>query len=206
MPRPSRKQALLDAGIVAMLDQGAAQTTVDAVCAEVGVTKGAFFHHFADKDAFVLALLQHFGERGAARLGAVDLAQTPDAAAHLSAYLAVLARIYGRHPWFRRGCLFLIVAQEYEAGSPVRRQCEQGLDSWIDLSAAEFDRIAARTGRPPRVNTRGLAEMLLFTIEGALQVGRARRVGGSVRRALKEFEPYARMALQLDPAGPSLYP
>lgn len=198
MPRPSRKQDLLDAGVVSVLDQGASQTTVDAVCAEVGVTKGAFFHHFRDKEAFVLALLQHFGDRGAESLGAMDLAREPDACAHLRRYLAQMQKIYGSDPWFRRGCLFLIVAQEYEAGSPVRQQCEHGLERWLEASTAEFDRIAERTGRKPRVRTRELAEMLLFTIEGALHVGRARQVEGSMTRALHQFEHYARLALQLD--------
>lgn len=197
MPRPSRKQALLDAGIRAVLSQGAAQTTVEVVCTEVGVTKGAFFHHFSDKDDFVSALLSSFGERGAQALSAVDLSVQPTAAAHLRAYLDLLGQIYGLDPWFRRGCLFLIVAQEYDDGSPIRQQCEQGLARWLKISAAEFRRIAARSAQRPAVSERQLAEQLLYTIEGALHVGRVRDVKGSIRRALQQFERYARTALHL---------
>lgn len=197
MSRPSRKNDLLDAGIASVLTQGATQTTVESVCSEVGVTKGAFFHHFQDKDDFVSAMLQQFGQRGAEALATIALEPPPTASAHLRAYLAVLGRIYGLDPWFRRGCLFLIVAQEYEGGSSIRRQCEQGLERWLKQSTAEFKRIAAKAGHKPAVSERQLAEQLLFTIEGALHVGRARDVKGSIRRALQQFERYASAALHL---------
>ena len=197
MPRPSRKNDLLDAGIAAVLAQGTSQTTVDLVCGKVGVTKGAFFHHFQDKDAFVAEMLRHFGARGAAALASVDLLALPSASAHLSTYLGLLERIYGLDPWFRRGCLFLIVAQEYEPRSPIRRLCEQGLEGWLVQSTAEFEHIASRTGRRPEVEARLLAEQLLFTIEGAVQVDRARDTKGSIHRALQQFERYAGAALHL---------
>jgi TetR/AcrR family transcriptional repressor of nem operon len=200
MPRPSRKIDLLNAGVAAVLNQGATQTTLESVCAEVGVTKGAFFHHFSDKDAFVSAMLQHFGDRGATTLAAVDLGSQPTAQEHLRAYLAALDRIYSRDPWFRCGCLFLIVAQEYEDGSPIRQQCEQGLARWLEASTAEFKHIARRSGRRSTTSERQLAEQLLYTIEGALHVGRVRNVKGSIQKALRQFERYAMAALHIEHA------
>jgi TetR/AcrR family transcriptional regulator, transcriptional repressor for nem operon len=200
MPRPSRKIDLLNAGVAAVLNQGAAQTTIDSVCSDAGVTKGAFFHHFRDKDDFVAAMLQHFGDRGAAELAAVDPGHQLGAGEHLRAYLAALERIYSRDPWFRQGCLFLIVAQEYEESSAVRQQCERGLARWLDASTAEFKRIARQSGRRPSTSERRLAEQLLYTIEGAVRVGRVRDVKGSVRQALLQFECYARMALHIERA------
>lgn len=197
MPRPSRKHDLLNAGIEAVLTLGAAQTTIDSVCTEVGVTKGAFFHHFKDKDDFIAALLLGFGERGAAVLAAVDHSSQATAAAQLHAYLDALGRMYGSDPWFRRGCLFLIVAQEYGRGSAVRQLCKQGLERWLKASTDEFRAISSRTGRRPAVSERQLAEQLLYTIEGALHVGRTRNVKGSIHRALQQYERYAREVLYL---------
>lgn len=198
MPRPSRKIDLLNAGVAAVLNQGATQTTLEGVCGDVGVTKGAFFHHFRDKDTFVSAMLQHFGDRGVATLAAVDLGSQPTACGHLRAYLEALERIYSRDPWFRRGCLFLIVAQEYEEGSPIRQQCEQGLARWLEASTAEFKRIARSSGRRPTTSERQLAEQLLYTIEGALHVGRVRDAKGSIRQALRQFERYACAAMHIE--------
>lgn len=43
-------------------ERGHAATTVDDLCRAAGVTKGAFFHHLASKDALALAAVQHWNE------------------------------------------------------------------------------------------------------------------------------------------------
>ena len=45
------RSKLLDAAIALIRQQGFSATTVDQLCGMAGVTKGAFFHHFASKDA-----------------------------------------------------------------------------------------------------------------------------------------------------------
>ena len=56
-PRPARirrgdaRPALLDAALSVFRAQGYAGTSVDDLCRAAGVTKGAFFHHFASKEA-----------------------------------------------------------------------------------------------------------------------------------------------------------
>lgn len=199
MPRPSRKVQLLDAGVLAVLRHGAAQTSLDALCEQVGVTKGAFFHHFRSKDDFVAALVRHYAERGAAYFAGADLDREPTAAAHLEAYLALLERVYGHDVWFRRGCLFLILAHENgDERSPVRRLCNDGLQRWLAEATRQFQRIAAKSGRRPAVREHEIAEQLLITIKGALLVGRARGRVGGVRRALRQFRCYAAAVLHLD--------
>jgi TetR/AcrR family transcriptional repressor of nem operon len=199
VPRPSRKQQLLDAGVLAVLGHGAAQTSLEALCEEVGVTKGAFFHHFRDKEDFVTALVQHYAERGAAYFAGADLDREPSAAGHLQAYLALLERIYGQDAWFRRGCLFLILAHENgDEDSTVRRLCGEGLERWLAEATRQFQRIAMKSGRKPAVREHEIAEQLLITVKGALVVGRARGRAGSVRRALRQFERYAAAVLHLE--------
>src|ERR671911_434050 len=43
---------LLSAGRQLMLARGFTGTSVDQICAEAGLTKGSFFHHFGTKDEF----------------------------------------------------------------------------------------------------------------------------------------------------------
>lgn len=47
-----------------MLKRGFNATTVDEICAQAGVTKGAFFHHFKDKEDIALAALKSWAEMG----------------------------------------------------------------------------------------------------------------------------------------------
>ena len=52
---PSAKEKLLDASLSLIRERGFAATTVDELCTRAGVTKGAFFHHFASKEDLAVA-------------------------------------------------------------------------------------------------------------------------------------------------------
>ena len=60
MARPSRREALLDAGIRVIRRDGAQKLTLDAVAAEAGVSKGGILYHFATKRALVDGLLERW--------------------------------------------------------------------------------------------------------------------------------------------------
>lgn len=56
----SAKERLLDAAVMLIRRQGFAGTSVDQLCAAAGVTKGAFFHHFASKEELGIAAAGHW--------------------------------------------------------------------------------------------------------------------------------------------------
>jgi len=57
------RQALLDGTTTLVVERGIANVTVAAVAASAGVTKGALFHHFADRDALIAAVFDRLLER-----------------------------------------------------------------------------------------------------------------------------------------------
>lgn len=60
-PAPqSARDKLLEAGVRLVREQGYAATSVDDLCRAAGVTKGAFFHHFASKEALGVALAAYW--------------------------------------------------------------------------------------------------------------------------------------------------
>ena len=46
---------LLDAAVHVIRSKGYSAARVEDICAEAGLTKGAFFHHFASKEACAIA-------------------------------------------------------------------------------------------------------------------------------------------------------
>ena len=52
-------QKLLDAAVHVIRSKGYSAARVEDICAEAGLTKGAFFHHLASKEAFVIAAAEH---------------------------------------------------------------------------------------------------------------------------------------------------
>jgi AcrR family transcriptional regulator len=59
-PRSSQsgRERLVDAAERVILEQGPGQLSVEAVIRAAGLSKGAFFHHFASKDALLLAIIE----------------------------------------------------------------------------------------------------------------------------------------------------
>ena len=63
--RPITISALLDAAMELFADQGYGATSIQDICDRAGLTKGAFYSNFANKDALFLALLDRSWERRA---------------------------------------------------------------------------------------------------------------------------------------------
>jgi TetR/AcrR family transcriptional repressor of nem operon len=54
------RERILDGAQRLVLDQGLAATSVDAILAETGTSKGAFFHHFPTKNHLARALVERY--------------------------------------------------------------------------------------------------------------------------------------------------
>jgi AcrR family transcriptional regulator len=62
------RNALLDATIACLVDDGYANTTTSRVAERAGVSRGAHLHHFQTRQALVAAAMERLAERRGARL------------------------------------------------------------------------------------------------------------------------------------------
>ncbi|RDZ27785.1 TetR/AcrR family transcriptional regulator [Lysobacter silvisoli] len=85
------RSALLDAARALFMDRGYADTSTPDICAAAGITRGALYHHFADKRD----LFRHVLERDAAAVAAEIAYATPPAMAPREALAA------GSHAYLR---------------------------------------------------------------------------------------------------------
>jgi AcrR family transcriptional regulator len=58
--RPATVAALLDAAFELFAEQGFGATSIPEICERAGLTKGAFYSNFANKDSLFLALLDRY--------------------------------------------------------------------------------------------------------------------------------------------------
>ena len=79
---------LLDAAVHVIRSKGYSAARVEDVCAEAGLTKGAFFHHFPGKEACAVAAAAHFAANADAIFDAAPYARLPDARSRVLGYVA----------------------------------------------------------------------------------------------------------------------
>ncbi|WP_432736859.1 TetR/AcrR family transcriptional regulator [Maridesulfovibrio sp. FT414] len=58
--RSNSMEELLDAGIRILETDSIQYLTIDALCKQLGVTKGSFYHHFRSRDDYLKRMLEHW--------------------------------------------------------------------------------------------------------------------------------------------------
>ena len=107
-------ELLLRAGLEVLTEKGFSATGIDEILGRAGVPKGSFYHYFASKEAFGLALIERYGEFFARKLdrhlGNRGLPPLERLQAFVDDARAGMARLD-----YRRGCLIGNLGQEMGA-------------------------------------------------------------------------------------------
>lgn len=121
------KAKLLVAATRLVREKGFSATSVDDLCSAAGVTKGAFFHHFASKDALGVAAAEHWAETTSVLFAQAPYHAPADPLDRLFAYLDFRAElIAGDIPEFT--CLAGTMVQEVHETSPaIRAACDASI-------------------------------------------------------------------------------
>jgi AcrR family transcriptional regulator len=134
MPRPSRRDDVLEAASARFFRDGITATGIDRVIADAGVAKMTLYGNFASKDELVVAYLKHRDRRYFEHVEEeVAAGDTP-----LERALAPV-RLYRRYldePGFH-GCAFVNAAAELPRGHPghavIVEHKERMLARWTEL-------------------------------------------------------------------------
>src|SRR3982751_57825 len=104
MPKPSLKDAILDAGLKAMFQTGYNGTSVRDVTAAAGAPQGSFTNHFRSKEAFASEVLDRYFDHVKRLVGEAldDSSLTPRQ--RLKRYLDIITGRLEGDAW-SHGCL-----------------------------------------------------------------------------------------------------
>ena len=86
-PSTGAREKLLEAAFKVIREKGYTATTVDDLCQTAGVTKGAFFHHFASKEALGVAAAEHWSAMTGAMFAEAPYHAPTDALTRVLAYV-----------------------------------------------------------------------------------------------------------------------
>jgi TetR/AcrR family transcriptional repressor of nem operon len=188
--RPNARERLLDAALKLIRETGYAATTVDALCAEAGATKGAFFHHFASKDDLAVAAAAHWAETTGALFEAAPYHAPDDVLDRIFAYLDFRdALLAGTVPEFT--CFAGTMIQEVHESAPAIRDaayaCVTGHASTLE---ADFAEALALYGAPDAPSAQSLALHTQAVLQGGFILAKGAGHAGPARETLAHLRRY----------------
>lgn len=164
-PKAGARQKLLDAAFSLIREQGYSSTSVDALCAQAGVTKGAFFHHFESKDALAVAAANHWSDITGMFFEVAPYHKHEDPLDRILGYLDFRkAIVKGEIAEFT--CLVGTMVQEVYGTSPdIRKACEASISG----HAAKLEADIAKAMKRYRIRARWTAQSLALHTQAVLQ-------------------------------------
>lgn len=186
-PETSR-ESLLNAGTLCFRREGYVATTVDDICREAGVSKGAFFHHFASKEALAAACLEKWRTGMATMDAAAPYRTIADPVKRLIGCMEFYASILSE-PSQLKSCLAGTIAQEVFDTNPKLRDASNNCFVGAEGMFAALLREAAEA-RGVDVDVDGLAKHWTGAIQGALILYKASQDVSVIRNNLNHVRDY----------------
>ena len=201
--RQSAKQVLLDAALNVIRAKGYSATTVDDLCRAAGVTKGAFFHHFASKEALAVAAADHWSATTGRLFEEAPYHALADARQRVLGYLDFRAALLqGKVADFT--CLVGTMVQEVHDSSPaIRNACAHSITRHAATLEADIAQALAGCGQAGRVDAHSLALHTQAVLQGAFVLAKATQDVAVAAASIAHLRCYLEFLFDGPRAGPS---
>jgi TetR/AcrR family transcriptional regulator, transcriptional repressor for nem operon len=191
--RGAARAAILDAALALVRKQGWSATTVDQLCAAALVTKGAFFHHFASKEALGIAAAKHWSDVTSPLFTAAGYHDRADPLDRIIGYLDFRAAL-AEGPLEAFTCFAGTTLQEaFATSEPIRAACGATIYDHADTLVADLR--AAIKQCPPRrpVTAKGLAIYTQTVLQGGFILSKAKGDRAPFLEAISHVKNYLSM-------------
>jgi len=189
----STRERLLLAAFEEIHRHGYQAASIDSILASTGLTKGALYHHFADKAALGHAVVDEIVRGLTLRRWAIPLtsAATDPVAAMQAVVRNVIAEADARPELVELGCPLNNLTQEM---SPLDEQFRGRLSATFELWTGEFA-AAIQRGRVDgsvrqAVDPRAVADFIVAAIEGSFGLAKSAKSLRILRSNLEQLVDY----------------
>ena len=179
------KTKLLNATIKVVRTKGYTATRIEDVCAEAGLTKGSFFHHFKSKEDLALAAAAHWDSGANAYFANAPYHGVADPLDRLLAYVDFRkAGLTGELPEFT--CFAGTVIQEvYDTHPEICAACETNISGHAKILEADIREAMQNYPTAGDWTAESLALHIQAVTQGAFVIAKAK---GGAAAAAQVFE------------------
>lgn len=192
LPLPGVKARLLDAAVSLVRQKGFSGTSIDDLCRAAGVTKGAFFHHFASKEALGVAAAEHWATTTSALFASAPYHAPADPLDRVFAYLDFRRDILaGDVAEFT--CLVGTMVQEtHQSSRAIREACDTSISDHAATLEADILAALAQHGVTD-VDANSLALHTQAVLQGGFILAKARGGPEIARETVADLKRYVAM-------------
>lgn len=184
-----------------VLRRGFNAAGVDQICADAGVTKGAFFHHFKSKEDLGRAVLADWAAFGMGFYAAVRAVPSRYPLDHFHRFIDVMIG-FAKTSAEPVACVVGMISQEMSAANPALREAAGAhLAEWTEFARTLL--AEAKAAQPPRTDfdEEEMAWFLNSLWQGSMLVSKTRLDPGVIIRNLERARDYVD-GLFGEPAAP----
>ena len=188
------KTKLLDATLKVVRAKGYSATRIEDVCAEAGLTKGSFFHHFKSKEDLALSAVAHWDATTAAFFATAPYHEAADPLSRIIAYIELRKAILtGDLPDFT--CFVGTIVQEAYRTHPEveRRRRGEHQRPRQDASRPIFARRCASTASPAAGPRRASPCISQAVIQGSFILAKAKGSAAAAAESLEHLKRYVEL-------------
>jgi TetR/AcrR family transcriptional regulator, transcriptional repressor for nem operon len=173
LPTASTRDKILNAAADLIRQRGFGATTVADICGAAGVTKGAFFHHFASKDDMGVAVAAHWQGVIERLFANAPYHRVVDPAEKLLAYVDFRKAILDRSIAAFTCLVGVMVSETYATHPTIRAACADTIDGHaLTLVPVIAEAMAARS-LVTTMTPDSLAMFIHGTLQGAFVLAKA---------------------------------
>lgn len=203
--RPKRgdaRRALIDAAHTLVRRKGWAGTSVDELCTEAGVTKGAFFHHFASKEALGVEAAAQWTDRARVHIFEQPiLTATTDPLERVIAHIGLRAAML-EGPAEDFSCFIGTMVQEsFVTSEPLRAASDASLTAYAERLADDIQQAIDRYGIADGISAISLAYHVQTVLQGAFVLAKAKGDPAYARDTVAHLKRYVRLLFAKEPAS-----
>ncbi|MDH5189260.1 MAG: TetR/AcrR family transcriptional regulator [Rhodospirillaceae bacterium] len=191
------KELILNSAQELVYERGFSATTLDLMLERAKLTKGAFFHHFKNKDDLALSLIERYLDGESVLLNSlVERAEqlTRDPLQQVLIIIGFIIDDIKTGGALSKGCLFASYAFELaEFDENVRSLARKGFTKWREVIGGKVAQAMEMYKPKLPVSSMDLTENMLAAFEGGIVIFRMEGNPDIIAKSLSAFRNYVEL-------------